>query len=144
MHFSLTLKTLLLILVILMLMGNPSHMVLHHLNTSGHMLLELAKLQLMLKLRTLCVHVILIVLVRFLRTLVVTTTVRLVNNAGIDRFVCFFTMILCGMGSSVMVWRLPAVLTPTCHSLSRHSVRPPRIHYFDASFSRSYSYQECL
>ena len=79
MHFSLTLKTLLLILVILMLMGNPSHMVLHHLNTSGHMLLELAKLQLMLKLRTLCVHVILIVLVRFLRTLVVTTTVRLVT-----------------------------------------------------------------
>ena len=53
-------------------------MVLHHLNTSGHILLVSPKLQILLNLRTLCVHVIQMVLLRFLRTLVVTTTVTLV------------------------------------------------------------------
>ena len=36
-----------------------------------------------------------------------------------------FQMLPCGMGSSVMVWRLPAVLIPRCHGSSRHSMRPP-------------------
>ena len=35
-------------------------------------------------------------------------------------------MIPCGMGSSVLVWMLPAVLTaPTCCGSPRHSMRPP-------------------
>ena len=37
----------------------------------------------------------------------------------------FFPMILCGMGSNVMVRMLPAVLTTTCRGSPRHLVRPP-------------------
>ena len=70
------------------------------------------------------VHAIQAVLLRFLPLLVVTTTVRLVTMI-IRHTILSFPMILCGMDSSVLVWRLPAVLTPTCHGSSRHSVRPP-------------------
>ena len=35
------------------------------------------------------------------------------------------TAISSGTGSSALVWRLPAVPTPTCRGSTRHSVRPP-------------------
>ena len=57
------------------------------------------------------VSAILIVLLRFLLTLAETTTVRLATMLLVIHK-HFFPMIPCGMGSSVLVWRLPAVLTP--------------------------------
>ena len=39
--------------------------------------------------------------------------------------IIFSLMIHYGMDSNVLVWRLPAVLTPTCRGSTRHSVRPP-------------------
>ena len=56
------------------------------------------------------------------------STVRLVTmSLAILLFHSFHgqLMIHCGMDSSVLVWRFPAVLIPTCHGSARHSVRPP-------------------
>ena len=58
------------------------------------------------------VPAVLAVLLRFFPMLAVTTTVRLATIRMVHRRI--FPMIPCKMGSSVMVWRLPAVLTPTC------------------------------
>ena len=80
------------------------------LNTFGHMLLDcFFKL-----VSVLFAHVpaILVVLFMFLPIMVMTTTVRLATIRMVYRRI--FPMIPCGMGSSVLVWRLPAVLTPTC------------------------------
>ena len=51
-----------------------------------------------------CVSAILIVLLRFLPMLAVTTTVRPVTMVLVYRQIFSFLMILCGMGSSVMVY----------------------------------------
>ena len=50
-----------------------------------------------------------------LRLLAVTTTVRLVTMIILVVLITFTLMTHCGMDSNVLVWRLPAVLTPTCH-----------------------------
>ena len=58
--------------------------------------------------------------------LAVTTTVRLVTMIKLAVLTLPFTpMTHCGMGSNVLVRRLPAVLTPTCRGSTRHSMRPP-------------------
>ena len=100
MHSILTIKTLLLGLVIFMLMGYPSRIILQSLNISGHMLLD-CLLNLIFVLPAL-VPAILVLLLRFLPTLVMTTTVRLVTICKVQNLVSF-RMIPCGMGSSVMV-----------------------------------------
>ena len=52
-------------------------------------------------------------------------TVRLVTMVLVHSSIFSFPMIPCGMGSSVMVRMLPAVLSPTCRGSPRHSVKPP-------------------
>ena len=106
-----------------MLMEHLSHMVLHHSNTSGHMLLEslLVKVAFLVNVPAILV----VILIKFLLLLAVTTTVRVVSILLVLLMVYFPILILCGMVSNVLVQRLPAVLTPTCRGSSRHSVRPP-------------------
>ena len=78
MHSILTMVTLLLLdLMIITLMGHPSRMILQCPNTSGHMLLEyLIRHWVVIHIH---VPVILVLQLRFLPTLAMTTTVRLVT-----------------------------------------------------------------
>ena len=66
---------------------------------------------------------------RFLPTLAMTTTVSLGIKCSslmvhhVLNIVYYTLEMSCGMDSSVVVWRLPAALTPTCHGSSKHSTR---------------------
>ena len=57
--------------------------------------------------------------------MLVVTTVSMDILEMVTTVVFSTIQIHCGMDSSVVVWRLPAAHTPTCHGSSRHSVRPP-------------------
>ena len=104
----------------LMLMGLPSHMAVLVANTFGLMLLDVIFGQVQQR-----VLVILAMVSILLLLLVVTTTVRLVTMMSLVVIIIFSLMIHYGMDSNVLVWRLPAVLTPTCRGSTRHLVRPP-------------------
>ena len=82
----------------------------------GHILLGMMTIQLDLT----TVHVTMVAHNQFLLMLEMTTTVKLEEIHAVE----LIPMIHCGMDSSVMVWRLPAVLASTCRGSSRHSVRP--------------------
>ena len=74
------------------------------------------------------VPVIVMLIFRYLPLLVMTTIVRLVIMTILDSVALLTLSTLmtpCGMDSSVLVQRLPAAHTPTCHGSSRHSMRPP-------------------
>ena len=87
--------------------------------TFGHMPQDSVKVVLLMQ----SVHVTTDFYLNFHHTLVVTTTLSL---EILEVLVAFSTIqIHCGMDSSVVVRRLPAAHTPTCHGSSRHSVRPP-------------------
>ena len=73
--------------------------------------------------QVLTVHAIMDPQLYSLLMLVVTTTV---NPEILEGVVVFSTIQThCRMDGSVVVWRLPAALTPTYRGSSRHSVRPP-------------------
>ena len=74
--------------------------------------------------------------------LAVTTTVSLVEVLLLYYMILSFPMILCGVGSSVMVLRLPAVLTPTGHGSPRMCMTETLTHVFESTSCISENCQE--
>ena len=107
--------------MMLMLMEYPSHMGTLHVHTSGHtpVVVKIVNVTMVYTI----VHVNKTLLLSLHHVLVLTTTESLVLIYAAMHHIS--TMAYCGMDSSVVVVRLPAAHTSTCHGSSRHSMRPP-------------------
>ena len=98
-------------LIATMLTEHPLRMAAIHVHMSGHMLWEHGHILFIDSI----VLVTTAVLIKLLRSLVVTTIVSLEQLTPGQAL--YSTTISSGTGSSALVWRVPAVLTPTCHGL---------------------------